>query len=43
MADPPITPELIAEHGLSPEEYDRVLAILGREPTFSELGVFSVM
>ncbi len=43
MADPPITPELIAEHGLSPEEYDRVLAILGREPTFPELGVFSVM
>ncbi len=43
MADPPITPELVAEHGLSPEEYDRLLTILGREPTFPELGVFSVM
>ena len=39
----PITPELIAKHGLSPEEYDKVLSILGREPSFEELGVFSVM
>ena len=39
----PITPEIVAEHGLSPEEYDRVLAIMGREPTLTELGVFSVM
>jgi phosphoribosylformylglycinamidine synthase subunit PurL len=43
MANPAITPELIAKHGLSPEEYDKVLAILGREPSFEELGVFSVM
>ncbi len=41
--DPPITPELVDEHGLSPSEYDRVLEILGREPTFTELGVFSAM
>jgi len=41
--DPPITPELVAEHGLSESEYERVLNILGREPTFTELGVFSAM
>ncbi len=41
--DPKVTPELVAEHGLSPEEYARILAILGREPNFTELGVFSVM
>ncbi len=39
----PITPEIVAEHGLSPEEYDRVLAALGREPNLTELGIFSVM
>ena len=38
-----ITPELVAEHGLSPEEYERILAILGRAPTIAELGVFSAM
>ncbi|MCY4396646.1 MAG: phosphoribosylformylglycinamidine synthase subunit PurL [Rhodospirillaceae bacterium] len=44
MTDPaPITPELVAGHGLTPEEYERVLAIMGREPTLAELGVFSVM
>ncbi|MCE9542016.1 MAG: phosphoribosylformylglycinamidine synthase subunit PurL, partial [Verrucomicrobia bacterium] len=42
-ANPAITPELIAKHGLSPEEYEKVLVILGREPSFEELGVFSVM
>ena len=41
--DPSITPELIEEHGLSPSEYDRIIKILGREPTFTELGVFSAM
>jgi len=41
--DPPITGELVADHGLSPEEYERVREILGREPTFTELGVFSAM
>jgi len=40
---PQITPEIVAEHGLSPEEYDRVLHALGREPNLVELGIFSVM
>src|SRR6201988_3917316 len=38
-----VTPELVAEHGLTPDEYARILKILGREPNFTELGVFSVM
>src|SRR5512133_2187501 len=38
-----ITPEIVAEHGLSPEEYDRILKALGREPNRVELGIFSVM
>ena len=38
-----ITPETVAEHGLSPEEYERVLHALGREPNLTELGIFSVM
>ncbi|MCG6989780.1 MAG: phosphoribosylformylglycinamidine synthase subunit PurL [Gemmatimonadetes bacterium] len=41
--DPPVTPELVADHGLSPEEYERVLHVMGRELTFTELGVFSAM
>jgi phosphoribosylformylglycinamidine synthase subunit PurL len=40
---PRITPETVAEHGLSPEEYDRILKALGREPNLVELGIFSVM
>ena len=40
---PAITPETVAAHGLSPEEYDKVLAALGREPNLTELGIFSVM
>lgn len=43
MAEPKITPELVAEHGLSPEEHQRIKDILGREPSFTELGIFSVM
>jgi phosphoribosylformylglycinamidine synthase len=43
LLNPSMTPELIAKHGLSPEEYDKVLSLLGREPSFEELGVFSVM
>jgi len=43
MTDPAITPELIAKHGITDEEYDRIKTILGREPNFTELGVFSVM
>ncbi|OLP43373.1 phosphoribosylformylglycinamidine synthase subunit PurL [Rhizobium oryziradicis] len=38
-----ITPELVASHGLKPEEYDRILQLIGREPTFTELGIFSAM
>jgi phosphoribosylformylglycinamidine synthase II len=38
-----ITPEIVAEHGLSPEEYQRVLHAMGREPNITELGIFSVM
>ncbi len=38
-----ITPELIARHGITPEEYERIKVILGREPNFTELGIFSVM
>src|SRR5256885_11714467 len=38
-----ITPELIAEHGLTPQEYEKVVASLGRTPTLTELGIFSVM
>jgi phosphoribosylformylglycinamidine synthase len=43
MSDPAITPELIAKHGITPDEYERIKTILGREPNFTELGVFSVM
>jgi phosphoribosylformylglycinamidine synthase II len=43
MTEPEITPELIAAHGLKPDEYDRVLAIINRVPTFTELGIFSAM
>jgi len=38
-----ITDELIAEHGLKPDEYQRILELIGREPTFTELGIFSAM
>ena len=38
-----LTPELVRQHGLSEEEFERIKAILGREPNFTELGVFSVM
>jgi phosphoribosylformylglycinamidine synthase len=38
-----ITPELIAKHGLTADEYERIQGILGREPNFTELGIFSVM
>jgi phosphoribosylformylglycinamidine synthase II len=38
-----ITPEIVAEHGLTAEEYARLLKILGREPSLTELGIFSVM
>ncbi len=43
MSEPQITPELVREHGLTEEDYQRLLAILGREPNYTELGIFSVM
>src|ERR1700745_1178550 len=43
QTDPAITPELIKEHGLTSEEFERIKKILGREPNFTELGIFSVM
>ncbi|MGE0213228.1 MAG: phosphoribosylformylglycinamidine synthase subunit PurL [Parvibaculaceae bacterium] len=39
----PITPQLVAEHGLKPDEYERFLKLLGREPTITELGIVSAM
>ncbi|MGE0501878.1 MAG: phosphoribosylformylglycinamidine synthase subunit PurL [Rhizobiaceae bacterium] len=39
----PITPELVAAHGLKPDEYQRILDLIGREPSFTELGIFSAM
>jgi len=41
--DPVVTPELVKQHGLEPEEFERIKKILGREPNFTELGIFSVM
>src|SRR5579871_4360044 len=41
--EPAITPELIAAHGLTPEEYARILKLIGREPSYTELGIFSAM
>jgi len=38
-----ITPEVVREHGLTAEEYDKIRQLLGREPTITELGIFSVM
>ena len=43
MTEPAITPDLVAAHGLTADEYARVLEICGREPTFTELGIFSAM
>ena len=41
--EPAITPQIVAEHGLAPDEYERLLKIMGREPTMVELGIFSAM
>jgi len=43
MTEPAITPELVAKHNLTPDEYAHVIEILGREPSYTELGIFSVM
>src|SRR5881227_84219 len=42
-ADPIVTPTLAEQHGLTPEEFERIKKILGRDPNFTELGIFSVM
>jgi len=41
--DPPVTPQLVQEHHLTPDEYARIEALLGRTPTFAELGIFSAL
>jgi phosphoribosylformylglycinamidine synthase II len=38
-----ITPSVVAAHGLKPDEYQRILVLIGREPTITELGIFSAM
>src|SRR5881396_547190 len=43
MIEDAITPELVTQHGLTPEEFQRICEILGREPNYTELGIFSVM
>jgi len=43
QSDPSITPELVAGHGLSDDEYHTIQNVLGRKPNFTELGIFSVM
>ncbi len=41
--EPKVTPELVAEHGLKSDEYQRILKLIGREPSLTELGIFSAM
>ena len=43
MTDPHITPELVQDHNLTTAEYERIVAMLGRTPTFPELGIFSAL
>src|SRR5215813_7098707 len=38
-----ITPEILRDHGLTADEYERIKQLVGREPSFTELGIFSVM
>jgi phosphoribosylformylglycinamidine synthase len=38
-----ITPQLVADHGLKPDEYQKILGLIGRPPTYTELGIFSAM
>src|SRR3954462_2107895 len=42
-SDPIVTSELVKQHGLEPDEFERIKKILGRDPNFTELGIFSVM
>jgi phosphoribosylformylglycinamidine synthase len=43
MQEPAITPELVQKHNLTPDEYAKIKEVLGREPGYTELGIFSVM
>ena len=43
MTEPAVTPEIIRSHGLTDEEYNRIIELLGRDPNYTELGIFSVM
>src|SRR5512133_381084 len=43
LHEPAITPEVVAEHGITPDEYQRILKWMGRTPNLTELGIFSVM
>ena len=43
MTEPAVTTELVAKHNLTPDEYKKILEILGRAPNYTELGIFSVM
>jgi phosphoribosylformylglycinamidine synthase len=43
MTEPAITPELVDKHNLTPDEYKKIIDVLGREPGYTELGIFSVM
>ena len=43
MTEPAITPELVQRHNLTPEEHEKARRVLGREPSYTELGIFSVM
>src|SRR5215211_7445942 len=43
MTEPAITPELVQKHNLTPDEYKKIQDILGRDPGYTELGIFSVM
>ncbi|MDP4993191.1 MAG: hypothetical protein NWQ37_18600, partial [Marivita lacus] len=43
MQDPAITEDLISAHGINADEYAEILRIMNREPTFTELGIFSAM
>jgi len=38
-----VTPELLRQHSITPDEYDRILKALGRTPSLTELGIYSVM
>ena len=43
MKQPKVTPQMVKDHGLNEEEYQKIIEILGREPNYTELGIFSVM